>query len=191
MSKVSFIYTRDYKDVKAGIEKAINLLDNVPSFYDKRVLLKVNLMKGAPPDRALNTHPEFVRAMIRIVKEKGGKPLVGDSSGLVGLTNKAFEASGIAKVAKEEGAELKNFDAMTLHKKEIPGEIIQNIWIPEELLKIDVRITLPKLKTHTLTVLTGAIKNQMGLLPGGTKSKIHQLVPAVRKLSRALVDINL
>ena len=158
----------DYGEVKEVLIRAFTLLDVFSLFKKKKVLLKVNLMKGASPERALNTHPEFIRAMIQIVHSQGGKVIVGDSSGLLGFTKPAFQASGIAKVTEEEGAELANFDAGPFIRHTVHGRILKSIWVPKKVFEAEVLITLPKLKTHTLTKLTGAVKNQMGLLPGGT-----------------------
>ena len=181
----------DYGEVKEVLIRAFSLLDVFSLFKKKKVLLKVNLMKGASPERALNTHPEFIRAMIQIVHSQGGKVIVGDSSGLLGFTKPAFQASGIAKVTEEEGAELANFDAGPFIRHTVHGRILKSIWVPKKVFEAEVLITLPKLKTHTLTRLTGAVKNQMGLLPGGTKPAIHQIAPKLNDLCRALIEINL
>lgn len=187
---VCLLKCADYDQVKEALLKAFALLDVFSLFERKRVFLKVNLMKGAPPERALNTHPEFIRAMIQIVRAKGGTVMVGDSSGLLGFTKPAFDAAGITAVVEEEGGELVNIDAGPLVKKEVDGTTINAFWVSTKVLEADVRVTLPKLKTHTLTQLTGAVKNQLGLLPGGTKPALHQCAPHVEHFCRALVAIN-
>ena len=57
------------------------------------------------------------------------------------------------------------------------------------MLDADLVINLPKMKTHTLTRYTGAVKNLLGVLPGGRKREIHVRAPGVTEFSRALVDI--
>ena len=42
------------------------------------------------------------------------------------------------------------------------------------VLEADVIISLPKFKTHGLTVITGAIKNSYGILPGAQKAVLHK-----------------
>ena len=42
------------------------------------------------------------------------------------------------------------------------------------ILEADIIISLPKFKTHGLTVVTGAIKNSYGFLPGAQKAKLHK-----------------
>jgi len=179
-----------YDQVKEALLKAFTLLDVFPLFEHKSVFLKVNLMKGAPPERALNTHPEFIRAMIQIVRAQGGTVMVGDSSGLLGFTKPAFDAAGITAIVEEEGGELVNIDAGPLVKQDVEGTSMGSFWVSTKVLEAEVRVTLPKLKTHTLTQLTGAVKNQLGLLPGGTKPALHRIAPRVENFCRALVAIN-
>lgn len=161
------------------------------SLAGKRVLLKVNLMKGQAPAKATNTHPEFVAAAVRAVKELGGHPLVGDSSGALGLTRAGFVASGIAEAVERSGGRWLSFDAAELVKF-IVGGLIGETFIPKEVLDCEVRITLPKLKTHTLFGLSGAVKNQLGLLPGALKPELHaRLGGRVDLLAQAIVELNL
>ena len=44
------------------------------------------------------------------------------------------------------------------------------VGVSREILDADILISLPKFKTHGLTVMTGAIKNSYGILPGAQKS---------------------
>ena len=45
-----------------------------------KVLIKPNLVSAKEPDRAITTHPEVVRAVIRLVREAGATPSVGADS---------------------------------------------------------------------------------------------------------------
>jgi uncharacterized protein (DUF362 family) len=61
------------------------------------------------------THCEFVRAITRILNQKGCTVWIGDSAGgaIAGNspTSKSLEVSGINKIAAEEKAVTMNFDA--------------------------------------------------------------------------------
>ena len=50
------------------------------------------------------------------------------------------------------------------------------------VLEADIIISLPKFKTHGLTVITGAIKNSYGFLPGAQKAKLHKAAGEPRTL---------
>jgi Pyruvate/2-oxoacid:ferredoxin oxidoreductase delta subunit len=53
----------------------------------------------------------------------------------------------------------------------------------------DYIVNLAKFKTHVLTLLTGAIKNMFGCVPGFRKSALHLAHPRPARMSMALVDI--
>ncbi len=46
---------------------------------NEKVLLKVNLLSAKAPEKAVTTHPEFVRAVAKAAKKAGGEPFIGDS----------------------------------------------------------------------------------------------------------------
>lgn len=190
MDKVAVVACADYRDAEAAVRSALDLLGMTSAFRGKRVLLKVNLMKGAAPHLALNTHPEFVRAVVRVVHAQGGRAIVADSSGILGLTAEAFRAAGIAAVVAEEGAELLDLDTCRPVRREVAGRILREVWVPEVLDQVDVLVTVPKLKTHTLTGMTCALKNQVGILPGGFKCHIHEVAPTPPRLAHAILDLN-
>ena len=51
-------------------------------------------------------------------------------------------------------------------------------------------VNLPRLKTHTFTVMTGALKNTFGVVPGGRKAELHLSHSTVEEFSRMIVDLN-
>ena len=53
----------------------------------------------------------------------------------------------------------------------------------------DVIISLPKFKTHGLTVITGAIKNSYGFLPGAQKAKLHKIAGNPERFHEIIVDV--
>ena len=99
MSPVAVVSCKSYDVACEGVASAVELSGAGSLFAGKRVLLKVNLMKGAAPSLAVNTNPQFVGAVVRCVRAHGGQAVVADSSGVLGLTAEAFAASGIAKAS--------------------------------------------------------------------------------------------
>jgi len=76
------------------ISEEIGVSDN---FKNKKILLKVSLMLSDIPEKAINTHPEFVRAVIRVCRKLGSSTIyIGESSGAYGFTKEAFRISGAA-----------------------------------------------------------------------------------------------
>jgi uncharacterized protein (DUF362 family)/Pyruvate/2-oxoacid:ferredoxin oxidoreductase delta subunit len=170
---VSVVRCAQYDRVTTGaaVAEAVGLLGGIRAFIrpGDRVLLKPNLLKARPPEDAVTTHPEIVRAVIRLVREADGIPLVGDSPG-IGDLRSVSERAGILGVVKEEGAAFADFDTAVAVKN---GGRFQRLEIARAAVEADAIINLPKLKTHGMTVLTGAVKNLFGCVPGKRKVQWH------------------
>ena len=169
-SAVSIVRCTEYdrKLIFAAVKQAVDLLGGMHTFVKpgERVLIKPNLLKGKAPEAAVTTHPEIVRAVIRLVREAGGEPMVGDSPGM-GDLRKVCEKAGILDVVNEEGAALAELDDVVQVRNK--GRF-QRFEIARAAYEADAIINLPKLKTHGMTTLTGAVKNLFGCVPGKRKS---------------------
>ncbi len=186
MSKVSIIRCRNYETDKVcdAVKKAVDLLGGIDKFvkHGAKVLLKPNLLSARRPEEAVDTHPEVVRAVSRIVRKAGGKVMIGDSPGGYGNNiDEVFEKSGIGQVAKEEGAELVKFTI---------SRAIDGIPITRHVLDSDCIISIPKLKTHSLTVLTAAIKNMFGTIPGLAKTACHSKAPKEEDFAKVIAKVH-
>ncbi len=58
------------------------------------------------------------------------------------------------------------------------------------VLDTDGLVSLPKLKAHGLTRMTGAVKNQFGCIPGFLKGQFHAKMVDPYEFATMLVDIN-
>jgi len=190
MAKVSIIKAT-YSD--PGIETLLAPLGGMEQFVKKneKVLLKVNLLSGKEPEKAVTTHPEFVRAVAKAVREAGGEPYIGDSpAGPFSKRNliKAYERSGLEDLAGEEEIPL-NFDT-GVKKLDIPnGKRMQRSLICNYVLNADKVIALPKLKTHSFQYMTLACKIMYGVVPGLTKAKYHAQFPRRVSFADMMLDI--
>ena len=159
-----------------------------------RVLLKVNLIGPKPPESASLTHFEFVRAIVRILRALECEVWIGDSSGgaIAGIapTAQAFQVSGLAQMAKEEGALIKNFDKEGAVEVPRVSKQDETMFLAKPLFDADVIINLPKFKTHSMGIYTGAVKNVFGCLPGLRKAKYHRDSPAPEDFGAILADIH-
>lgn len=152
----------------------------------KTVLLKPNLLSPRPPGEAVTTHPEIVRAAARIIRAAGAKAIwIGDSCAGEHADATLWTKTGMQSVADDTGAVLKSF-------RETPASRLigdRPVPVPGWLEQVDLIVSLPKLKTHTLTGLTCAMKNTYGLIVGGAKSSYHASHPSPRSMSKFLVHV--
>jgi ferredoxin len=57
------------------------------------------------------------------------------------------------------------------------------------IFEADLVINLPKLKTHSFALYTGAVKNLFGTIPGRRKREAHVRAPGIQDFSLALADV--
>ena len=182
--------------IKKRLEAGMELIGGWARFVSpgKRVLLNVNLIGPKHPDTAAVTHSEFVRALVQILKERGCVVWIGDSSGgsIAGVapTAQSLVVSGLAKVAKEEGAIIKNFDKEGVVEVTPASGRIDRMYLARPLFEADLIINLPKLKTHSAGIYTGAVKNLFGCIPGLRKAEYHRLAPDPKDLGQTIADIH-
>jgi len=136
----------------------------------ERVLLKVNLLSQAAPERAVTTHPSVVEAVARGVMAVGGIPEIGDSPPFGGFRAIARE-SGIEEVARKLGIPLLELGNPKPFEGGVPP--FQRLLLSQELRRFDKVINLAKVKTHTKMVLSLAVKNLFGVVPGKLKGEWH------------------
>ncbi|MDD5019083.1 MAG: DUF362 domain-containing protein [Candidatus Omnitrophica bacterium] len=186
-ARVSFARCPHYltQQVEEAVRRCVGLLGGPEAFVRRgqKVLIKPNVLTDASPEEGIDTHPEVVRAAIRLVKPLASVVYCGDSPSVWGEKkdiDRVYEVSGIGKVCREEGVELVAFT-----KPKMRGGYPLTEWLD----KVDKLVNVPKFKTHGYTMLTAGVKNLFGLVVGMNKMKIHRDRPHPEDLSRALVDI--
>ena len=160
-----------------------------PDFpQNKTVLLKPNLLSPHSPDAAITTHPVLVEAVTRELQKYGNRILIADSP--AGIFNNnlkhLWRVTGMEQVSQRTGARLVDINALPMKSRK-GGE--RNFYFTSLLDEVDYLVNLPKLKTHGLTLLTGAVKNVFGLIPGIQKGEFHIRYPAPEVFSENMVDI--
>lgn len=178
--EVSVIKCEDYEDarVRAAIEDSLRPLGGLESVVKKgdRVLLKLNLLTSRKPEDAATTHPAIAKAVVRMVQELGGIPVIGDSPGgqnTPGTIRALMKNTGMQAVADETGCEIVSFEEETVEATSDTARTYKKFTIAKAVKDADVIIALPKLKTHQLTYYTGAVKLLYGYIPGLMKSEYH------------------
>ena len=68
-------------------------------------------------------------------------------------------------------------------------DFMPRVGLSRIVLESDIIISLPKFKTHGLTVVTGAIKNSYGFLPGAQKARLHRAAASPERFHEMLVDV--
>ncbi|TAN61903.1 DUF362 domain-containing protein [bacterium] len=160
-------------EVYRKVKELVALIGGMERFVKRgeRILVKPNLLAAHSAEAAATTHPVVVKVIIRLVKEAGAFPTVGDSPGL-GTAKKVAEKCGVLEACVSTGTELIDLkDAVV--RENSSGGVFKRLEVSGEALGFDGIISVPKLKTHVQMYLTLGVKNIFGCVPGKRKPQWH------------------
>jgi len=190
--KVALARCTDYSpaNIERAVGQVLELLGGMKRFVrpGQSVFLKANMLSAKPPEAAVTTHPEVIRAVARAVLAAGGRAAVGDSAGFGALTTVGAK-TGIAAVADELGIPMEELTE-PVETKRPDGARVRRLRLARRVLDADVVVNLPKVKTHQQMFLTLAVKNLFGCIVGKEKIAWHMSAGRDATLfARALVEI--
>ena len=190
---VALVRCQDYKPehVAKAVQKGLDLIGGAGKYAaaGENILLKPNILFGDDPDQSISPHPVVFEAVAREFLKTGAQLSFGDSPG-VGSPQASARRSGHMAVAEKLGIPFADFsNAREVHFPE--GHLLKQFEIAEGVLASDGLVSISKFKTHALTRITGAIKNQFGCIPGPRKAEYHSVLPQADLFSQMLVDLNL
>jgi len=158
------------------------------------VLVKPNLIHAAVPEEAATTHPEVVRGVVLALQRLGHRVTIADSySGAFPWSTrgleKVYRETGMADVARTTGCELSMDVTWGIRiLRNAPLARIETLRIVDQAQFI---VNVPKLKTHSYTGLTCAVKNLFGVVPGHFKVSYHARFAEEPIFSRAIKGLAL
>ena len=167
--------------------EALDLIDYESALRGfSRVLIKVNFITTMTWDTGATTDPIVVEAIIQRLKKLPLEVIVVESDASMTNADRAFEATGMANMCKQNGVQYLNLrHVKDKIKISIPnGASLKEITVPR-LAKESAIISAAKMKTHISTKVTLGMKNMFGMLPDKFKIKYHAL-----GISKVVVDIN-
>jgi len=191
-SKVALVRCETYDPdaVYQAVRKGLDLIGGTSSLVKsgERIVMKPNVLYGTNPEKGVSTHPSVFRAVGKLLQEAGARVAYGDSPSFAGAEGHMRRA-GLKQLADELGIELADFDkGRTVSHKD--ALLIKSFVLANGVLDSDGLVNLPKLKTHPLVRLTGAVKNQFGCVPGVLKAQYHVKLADPYDFAAMLVDLN-
>lgn len=187
MSAVSpRVLVRRVDDLAKAVNEALDFIGY--DFAGKKVWVKPNLLGPHPPERSVTTAPELVRYVVRALRTRRTKEIwVADNpaGGLQRHIAEYLEPTGVVQASEGCFRSISETPVtLRLQSRFIPEIVVSRI-----ITEADVILNLPVFKTHALTILTGAVKNLFGIIPGGQKSALHMLARSGDDFGELLVDI--
>ena len=185
MSKV-MIHPATYESVREAVDLAFDLFPL--DIKDRKVLIKPNVLRISEANEGIVTHPSVLRAVVAKVESLGpASIIVGDNPGVVsyGANEESFKRTGLMEAA---GSYYRNIGTDPV-KVDFNPDFMPAVSVSRAVLEADIVINLPKFKTHGLTVITGAIKNCYGYLPGAQKAVLHKAAGSPERFHEMIVDV--
>jgi len=175
--------------LQTAVEELLAPLGGIGAFVrpGQSVLIKPNLLSDRNPAEGVTTHPGLVAALIALVKGAGGKPCVADSPANTSKLERVWERTGFRALCEEENVPLLSLEQEGSTVFDVDG---YRFSIARPVLDADVVISVPKVKTHVLTTLTGAVKNTYGAVPGYQKTQLHRDHPRAGDFGELLLRIH-
>ena len=191
-AKVAVVKVSDYKseEISAGLKKALALIGGLEKIIKPRskVFVKINhLSPSSPPDRGIVTHPAFTKEVLRLLKEFDLEITVGDD--IYSRRQDGFLKTGYREVCEELGVRLVNLKEIGFREIDCNGRLLRKAYVSPLVLESDYVLNLPKLKTHSFTMFTGAVKNMFGIIPQGLRLDYHRTYVRNDVFCQMLIDI--
>lgn len=171
--KVAVVKCNSYD--KQAVREAANKIFHICGIGEdafRKILFKPNMLSARTPEEGVTTHPAVVEAAVRYFKNS--EKIIGDSPANINKPAELYwDKCGYKQVSEETGAPLVKFSGSFMLDINRDG---RNTEVPvTDYLKEFSLINIAKLKTHGLTILTAAMKNLYGLIPGFRKSVLHSI----------------
>lgn len=180
------LHPATYENCQEAVSRAFELFPQ--NIAGKRVVIKPNVLRTSQAEEHIVTNPALLRAVIEKVETMSPlEIIVGDNPGLFnyGDNENSFEKTGLMAAAK---GYYRNIGDTTQNLAFNP-DFMAEVGVSKAIMDADVVISLPKFKTHGLTVMTGAIKNSYGILPGAQKARLHQIAGTPERFHEVIVEV--
>lgn len=160
----------------------------------KKIAIKPNLVSPMKPEKAVTTHPALVEAVYVLLRELGADNVIlaespGGPYSSVTLSH-IYKVTRMTEVSEKVGLEL-NLDTSFKKMSFAGGKKLKSFDIITPIYDCDIILNLCKLKTHSLTGLSCAVKNLFGVIPGTLKFEMHAAYGKIEDFCEMLVDLNM
>ena len=185
MNKV-LIAPAGYDDVRTAMDRVFDCFP-LP-MAGKKILIKPNVLRASDAHEGIVTHPAVLQAVVEKVKSLNpAEIVVGDNPGLFnyGANEESFWKTGLMEASQGCYRNIGN-DAVRV---DFNPDFMATVSLSRAIVEADVVISLPKFKTHGLTVLTGGIKNSYGYLPGAQKALLHRIAGSPDRFHELVVEV--
>ena len=160
------------------------------SVAGRSVLLKPNLVEF-DPQGVVNTDPRVVAAAIEAFRRLDAREVtVAEGPGHRRDNEYLLRASGLQSVLDQHRARYVDLNSDDVSALSLPSRFtsLGRLYFPQTVLKADLVVSMPKLKTHHWAGVTLSMKNLFGVIPGSVygwpKNILH-----MHGIARSILDL--
>jgi uncharacterized protein (DUF362 family)/NAD-dependent dihydropyrimidine dehydrogenase PreA subunit len=178
-------------EVSEALGLAVSRAGGLPETSSEAALIKTNMLSPVPPDGAVTTHPEVLRALSIALINTGKSVKIADNPGYI-FTNaeKLCEVTGVTEAARSVGGVetglLSAHGARTIKRDSFVSLKEARIW--SDYLDAGYVVNAAKLKTHVETEISSCVKNIFGTADTDTRKRAHGS-RSETLLAEAIVDL--
>ena len=174
-SKLAVVTTNTISQeaIEKMVDKAFAEFGGINAMIKKgmNVVIKPNMAWNSPPEKAHNTNPYLVEAVVKRCVKAGAKVTVFDRT--CNAARPSYKNSGVEDVAARAGANVEQIDDRKFVDVKVPNGIRQKeLSVYKPILDADFVINMPIAKHHGSADLTISMKNLMGVI-GGNRGMLH------------------
>jgi uncharacterized protein (DUF362 family) len=160
------------------------------SVRGRSVLLKPNMVEFER-GQSINTHPLVIAGAIVALRRAGAREvLVGEGPGHRRDVEYLLTSTGLGDHLREQRVKFVDLNHDDVREVRLGSWFtgLRALMLPESVLRADLVVSVPKLKTHHWAGLTCSMKNFFGVVPGAVygwpKNLLH-----VKGINASIVDL--
>jgi uncharacterized protein (DUF362 family) len=170
-AKVFIARARSYtEDLVTTIRLGLSELGLGPATIKGRsILLKPNLVEPTRVAPHINTHPSVVVAAAEVFRGwQAREVLVAEGQGHCRDSQYVLDESGLGDALADSRLEFVdlNHDDVVSVTNELGFTPLPSLMLPVTLRRVDLIVSIPKMKTHHWAGVTLSLKNLFGVMPG-------------------------
>jgi uncharacterized protein (DUF362 family) len=163
------------------VEKALSHLGGVSALIkpNSTVVVKPNAGHAFPPETSVNTSPEMVGAVIKVIRKASPKQIILAEAASIGSdTMECLDVSGIGKAAEDAGVDKiidikREKDLIRVPIRDALTDL-PHVLLPRFLVEAEHIVNVPIFKSHVSMVFSCALKNIKGVVQDKVHNQMHQ-----------------
>jgi uncharacterized protein (DUF362 family) len=172
----SAVYLKETDD-RSGFTRSV-LMKHKGEWSGRKVFVKPNVVSFER--YPTTTHPEVLRQVLGSLSKEGCEVIVGDGpSPDAGDSTRIIENHSLQEVCGEFDIELCNLHEEPFRK--VMTKTGYKLKVSEVPFSFEYMISLPVLKYHPWTTMTGALKNLFGLLQNRERMLMHSRLKSIHR----------